>query len=1858
MRSARPERPLRRGLAAACLAAGLLLAPLVAADQHPGVPPPGKVLNEPGAAPAPAVLRVEPVTVTAGSSVSLNLSGSNLQAGMLLDLGPGISVQRGLQVFDAGHARVPIVVAPGAPAGRHLVTVSLPRAGTPAGGTPLKNEGPGYLEVLAPAGGGPVILQSLAPAQVAQGQSATLRLGGSGFVAGMALSFGPGISAAGSVQVLDPQEATLAIQVAPQAPVLLRHPTLLAAGHDVRVEASATLTVTAGAAAPAVPVLGNFPQVPVVLALAPPRLFTGQSATLSLRGINFVPQMQLDLGPGVHAGALNIVSPSQASVPVQVDASAPPGLRWLGLQLSQAQVPLREDVSLLVQHAPVAAQGLVTPRPAPCTQPSPPHPGIIVLDGPLYTGYTYDSGGSFNVPVLTDNLSFAWHEANPGLADRVELRFYQGGTIIARRSLSAAPGYALPHAYDVDPGLIAELTGKVGNRVPKIVNQHTGNPPPIQWDLTWQVVGFHSYSDSCLSPAALRASTALAPVAGTAGRSLALEKPGPAATHEVVVEQSEAVPIHQASNGDPLLDLPAAPTGLACGGASGGGIKYRARGSGGGGAPPPANASNLFLRNLSLQSQANGQTATAGYVDDPWQLAGSLDVSNAPWSLSSMQSTVSSNATTTVNNEALHNVLLDWGDGTVGSLNVQWSSASCKGGPCLPTNSNTSSTTAFNLDGATNGGAFVHGYNQVGTYTVRVYMLPESQVGQALPASLQSGGGGLYGHLVARVGGAPAGAAQAAADAYLLSCQTVDIQHRTDPVTDGPLQLVDLSITGFPGDTAAAGSRRGPIRKLPAKAAAPASVPVPPREGLPLARKPGGLPGGPPAAAVPQFSSCDVDLNGGAAIGFYGLGTVRLSWYQDGQLLGSSDEPLGPSTTRSDAQLKPPAAAPIESTWGGFESPALNLAQIGQHQLQVVAEVVDDQHPTRRALQALGAYAGSAGAAGGGTGSATGTASGLPPLALLGPRGAAAAGLPALAWVQQAPPGAPGLGLNLHAGLLGLRPGGGAELQADPPQRVVSAPAPYAVTAADPKLPCTFNYPVPGGAFVISGLQQGGKATITQRNGQISGTGTLQLRFADASGTGTKDEPVPIHLAGWTLQPDGVTVASGRIDEHPQLKPLRVPGLTAHLDAVSGTVGAPLSTTLSLSLTNTDLHAANGATPSWQGVRAPLTPQGDWYASGQPMPRLLVYDSGFSLSATGATLDLSATQGQGADGQHCQGGSGTGWMGVLLEQAQLSAYSFNLPNPPSAPAPGWGLDSYGLCGLASFPAGSLRMDQGSIGWGQITATASQGAFQAVYGNLKVHVPWLDTDLGSAQASTQLSAGRNAGQGGILLNLDTPASVTRTEGPITLTASGLRFASVPQAGGWAVQSDTRFDFQSPQGQFAGGVVLHGFNYGMDGAASLADGSRARHLSLAGQKGNIGGSSVDLKSVDVQVPPASSGNRLSFAFDSTLTLSKTLPAADVSVSYAVNEPAQGSYLGSGPVTAPFKIDKPFPDANPSVHLSMTPSYVGPAAGGGKSASGVLFSSNLDMAMFGGPPLSGQFVLGYVGNDDYWLAKAVLDLGPGLSLAPVPLSLFQIGGGMGYNVTLDSFKSSNLTQATPSDDGTLLFDAYLLLGTSDHATAGLSGDFVIKPGGQDPGGRMDYHAWLLDPNWSGQSPIYGDFSYSGGVFDGTLNAQLSLLNDQVALDATHDAVHLHVDPAQWYFHLGTQANPISGHVFFASGQAWADLGSDGFLLGLFANLDLDAGDCGSVCAYVHDNWSLSASITPSPLAFSAKATESFNVGACADGHCLSGGVNASVALGLPPPYLDFGYGLSACPVVQLSIDLQALPSANANVGVNSCF
>ena len=1976
MKSARPESSPARRLRVACASA--LLTAIAGSAIFAQTPPPAGVrevaqpaavkpaetpgIMNPGTAQrntptrnvpviAPTVLKVEPVQVAAGQSYTLNLTGTLFQQGMQLDFGPGILIQpKSLALIDASHARVSVQVAAGAPPGQHLVTASIvvPTPGAP--GAPLKNQGPGYVSVVAANATGPLVLERVLPSSVQQGQAITLTLQGSAFSTGMSVSFGPGISASGPVQVQSSEHATLAIRIAAQAPAILRHPTVLITGRDVKVSPEASLTVTAvGKVVPPVPVPTpvSYASVSVLLAVSPARLFAGESYTLTLRGLNLVPQLQVDFGAGIKAnGGLRVQSPSLATLDVTVASNAAAGMRWLGLELPSALTPVRQDASVLVQGMAVPSHGFA-PKPSECKPPHVAHTGTIVLDGPLYSNKTNDVNTVYSVPVLNDEIDLTWHEANAGLADRIEVRFYSGSTLVATKVLTAKPGYALPHDLKPDDSLIATLTQSVSGRATKVVNVNvppSPAPQSIKWDLTWQVVGFKTFYDSCASASA------------RAPDGMQLNRKQLGTGHEIEVEHSEAVPIKQAQTGDPLLDLPDAVTGLACNApstphlATGARFGGRGGGSGGGGGsgsgPPPGGATRLLLQDRDRQSQVNGPTQTAGYVYDTWVLSGKLDLSGSPWSLATSGAVPTNGPKAPSETETVNNVYVDWGDGQIEPFRVSWQGAYCSGSgglnnpnqqgnqqapsqfPCLSNNTETSSATLFDLDHILNPKDFGHPYDQPGSYDVRVYVLPSNTAAQqgALPTSVRAGAGGLYGHLLSRVGqgGTAAGSSSADALAYMLFCQTVQIQNRTDPATNGPLQVKGIEIVGFPDAPATGighvGVARGgaalttpgaksasaappKVAKLPGAAATPASASTPkPLEAATASGVRGVQGQGAGGQSIPQFNSCDANLVGGATLKFVGEGTARFTWYQDGKAIGSSDEPVGPSTARTQQELAPPQATftggpgphlltlvepypPIVTDWPGIESPALSLAQqqIGRHELLVTAEVVQDTRPTGRVLGALGEFAGMSvasaarGSAGtGGTASAKHIAgaaaamttsvpttpavsaalAGAPALGILGPPGAAAAGLPPIAWVGQAPSGAPGVGLHLSLG--GMAPLKQPTYSNHPPDEVVSAPADYQMTAANPALPCTFNFPVKGGgSFQIAGLQDGGKSTVTSQNGSYSGSGTLQAWFADASGTGTQSQQVPIHFKGWTMQGDGVTVANGTFDESPPEHQMFMPGLKTTLARVSGTAGDHVTAYLNASLTNTDIPVASGGpTPSWKNVHATLSPQGDWISEELPMPGLLVYDSGFSLTAASATLDLSQSDGAAPDTTKCVGAGGRNWVGVLLNGAKLTAFNFALQKPPTVDLNGWAIDGYGLCGQASFgPSGTLSVDQGTLGWTRIAAQATGGAFSATYSGLTVHVPWLNTDFTSSQGTTLLKAGKGVAKGGIWLNLDTPSQVKLSEGPVTLTASHLSFGSLPSAGGWAARSDTRFDFSSQQGQFASGIVLNGFDYGMNGAGTFADGSSSRHINLSGQHGNIGGSTVDLESVDVQVGSTAGSTRLAFAFDSKLTLSKTLPSADVPVNYTISQTSQ-TYTGNGPVTTPFDLDKPFPDANPSVHLHMRPTYVGGTAS--KSKSGVLFSSNLDLGMFGGPPVSGQFVLGYVGSDDYWIARALLDLGPtGLAVAPPVINLYKVGGGMGYNVSLASFQYQDLTQAVPQDDGTLLFDASLLIGSPDHTEFGLSGDFVIKPGGQDPGGRMDYHAWLLNPDWSGQSPIWGHFSFSGGVFDGTLNAQFNELGGQVAIDALNDAIHMHVGGGQWYFHLGTQNNPLNGQLFFYHGQAWADIGSDGLGLGLISRIDLDAGDCNGACGYIHDDWTVTAAITTSPVSFSTSGNESFSVGACAGGFCLNANASAYVALSLPPPYLDFKFSIGGCPPGHIDVGIQVLPSLNPNVGGGFC-
>jgi hypothetical protein len=214
--------------------------PAAARDSNPATTVvPGKAATGSTAIAAPTVKQVTPSELTPGQTYTLSLNGVDLQATMQLDLGPGIVVSKAIETEGTTRALVGVQVLAGAPAGRRLVTVTYTPPATLSARPPVKTQGPGFVDVVAPAGGGPVVLDLISPRTVQQGQQVVLTLRGAGFATGMGVSFGPGISASGAVVVQNPSQATVAIQVAAQAPAILRHPTLLVTGRDARVSSDA-----------------------------------------------------------------------------------------------------------------------------------------------------------------------------------------------------------------------------------------------------------------------------------------------------------------------------------------------------------------------------------------------------------------------------------------------------------------------------------------------------------------------------------------------------------------------------------------------------------------------------------------------------------------------------------------------------------------------------------------------------------------------------------------------------------------------------------------------------------------------------------------------------------------------------------------------------------------------------------------------------------------------------------------------------------------------------------------------------------------------------------------------------------------------------------------------------------------------------------------------------------------------------------------------------------------------------------------------------------------------------------------------------------------------------------------------------------------------------------------------------------------------------------------------------------------------------------------------------------------------------------------------------------------------------------
>jgi len=1617
-------------------------------------------------------------------------------------------------------------------------------------------------------------------------------------------------------------------------------------------------------------------QALTILRVTPNQIPAGsQNVELKLEGTNFAPGAAVNFattGGGIASvfsqGGSRFVNNTEIHVFVNVLATALPGGRDVTVTdpnhiAGTGKGLINITAPVLAGLKPVAG-GL---KLAPITLQKFPE-GKILLDQPQWGDqWQGEVEVHYGMPLLSDGLVFQWHEQNPGLADYFELRIYSrdGTTLLAKKLIdgktvmvSGTPTNVVPTYYRPEPAFLEEVLapttpppglklvypqwGGSNNAKQKIVI--TPSPPPSasqmgDGDLQWEVAGFRTYNKDGTAKMYLR-------VAGP-GSSGSSGNSGSQTDIEVEISDRWPLAAPQAPNG-----LDNCPSQLA----SGKGLQLTDVGD-----------PSVVGKDGKIKP---GAVAINDYVGDPFVLSGDFDLSRSPYAThpGDTVNKCSGCLFGNVQQFQFDNLFVDWGDGHIEKLSAPPADPNTSGWnsgvelslpPCAP-----SPTCPYSVS---------HTYDYPGLYNVRVFQLSNADVQQVDPSLVvasvdgpgvhpymaaltvsqyrgtgtsQSGGAptptGALRSLIASSMAQPQGSAPSdvAHRAYMLYCNQITVTNVEDLLADGPLHLKSIDNPNFPGhgvtqgrpgEVKASSVLRASEQVAPQAGAAgmprvapevsppapPTSQPSEPGKVLreaPLAPGAGGGPTGMSAVC----SSCDESMVATTQLHYYGRGRVRITWHldngawppgSDGEVVDIGPSDQRPNLNRQDANKGDPLVRPPAK----FTSQSLSIALSGEwseHVVSVEAEVMPPMPPPRMST-AIATTLGSflkppSGASETDKGANTQVdaasqaqallssltpppASHLPPLKVgfLSPSNIAGPGHGAVVYANDAL-------ATVAATLVAAK-------KTD--QHVWSQPETYAVVKSDPQQPCTFHFPVAGGGhFDVSGLQN----HVTKSGNAYNGTGNLIVHLATATGY-TQYPPIPVKIQGWVV-PDGENVQNGTFDVSPAVTlDADTPGLSGTIDRLQGTAGDKVTATLSVTLTDKTVRLPGVEKPQqWSSVSSTLTPSGDWTKDGLTLPVSLLGWSSFTIQSNSVRLDLSHHDGDAANSL-CGGGSGADWVGVRLVNATIVPYTMDLVSSSSAQrtVTDWGIVGSGICGHFSTGAFTAQLGDGSVHFDSIDATAQSGNFNALYKGMDVHVPWLDADL-KGNAQLQAGGGQQAHITFPLSGSASPKNYTN----VSLKASNLQFTKVENVG-WAIQADARWDFTAENKHFAG--FTQNMYFGMDGRAYFAKGDASKNVSLSGSS-TLGFTLVDLGSVQLSASAAGT-DILDFLFQTTVHLSEVMPAAPVQVNYSINKSGQ-TYSAAGPTNSPFSIQVPYPSGQPSANANVHPQYQG--------GSNTEYSGSVDLDELGGPPIKGEFRLGYQGGHDYWITRVTIGLGQeGVPIIPVPpiMNLYAIRGGLGHNFPLAAFKDQGtLESLSPVMDGSFLFMAGLRVGMPDEFTYMLDGDLTIKASGQDAGARMDFRAWLLTADQSGNGDFQGYFQYAGNNFDGRLWGHLDFMNGVAYLDLGNSennaAIDIHFGNGPWHIDAGKKEGPrIHGHFLIADADCYFMLGSDvGLAIGGSENVRLDVGDDSVASAYVYADMDMGLQITPQPHVIGDFSVDA-GAGACVASVCVSDNVTASV-------------------------------------------
>ena len=1516
------------------------------------------------------------------------------------------------------------------------------------------------------------------------------------------------------------------------------------------------------------------------------------------------------------------------------------------------------NVQAVKQSGPPAVLKIV-----PITQQTFPE-GVITLDVPIPM-QAYE-GGPVVTPVFDDDAVFKWHEQNPGTADYYELRMYAGDktTLLTKMKISGrnviynGGQISLPPTYyRPDSAFLTNVLQQITTEGKSI---RGGEGEIFRMRLYWQVAGFHTYAKNGVAPRQTPPKMLWKEI----GQPVSGMQPSSAGT-----QPSDSTDLEVEVSGLSPLGKTLAPTGLQCtGSATTYGLQPDNIDKPASGDPNdyPGDRWMIYgtvnLENSPYAAHGTPQESGSGLVKTINAMA--FDNVFVDWGDGNVQplsavpannETIDSRGTTFTlpgpaavgpqpQNALLHSYQAA---GTYYMRVFQLSEADAQ--------HVNASVVAASVDGP-------GGIPFLQAAMLQNIALTGSNVsqGNASPTNWQANYQGiLMGGSGSSSGLSPS---QVANDAFMIFCNKAVIMPFQDPLATGPLHLKRIDDPNFPGYDLSPPPKfePKPFTPLPGggaeksgekikaaqttterinteKSAAPSTAP-----GIMLKEEKKVLLPGQPSAGGPAAicSTCDAGIVAESHIYYYGKGQVQVTWTVDGQQQPPQSFALPASTPRANltrwdigeekqtpgvivlVPVKPPNVTESKPA----DSQALPVQPLGMHNVSVVADVVPDPTIPDLSIAVSQTLRGlTAGITAIGTTSTTPSSSkgisssglesaksllntlspppgtSLPPLkvGVLSPTKQVSAGLGAVQYLNGA-----------------LQAIAGAQTSTLPDQHVASSTKEYEAVAADPKLPCTFLFPVNGGVFKIDGLQNGVKRTGTK----YAGTGKLLIQLATSSKGGYQQyPPIPVQITDWDI-PDGQTVSTGKIDVSPgRSLDQSTPALQGTIDRLQAQVTngqkGDMQATLSLALKDNTLMQPGQGPVSWNSVTSVLSPNGDWIAGGLTLPSIVIGWSAFQMeSKGGVTLDLSHndSNGNAPNYTQCGPGSGNDWVGVSFSSLTVYPYTFDFSMPGTSyqmTPNDWGISDQGLCGNLNAGPFAVSVQNGHLSFSSITGPVKDSEVSATYHNLDVYVPLLATDV-TGNATLLTTGGKQAN---VSFVLNTP-SAAKAYGNVSFTAK--QFSLVKMQGMWGVQANTAFSFAAENFPF---LTLKPISYffGMDGRGYFFSGAQAMDIPLGGSA-SLRHTPVTLISAHLTTP--TSGNQLlGVQFATSVQLSEVMPAAPMQVNYELDGTG-GSYSSAGPTNSKVDIDVPYPSGQPTSEAHIHPVY-----SGGPNTE---YSGSVDLTAIGGPSITGEFRLGYQGGHDYWLTRVGVSLPTGAPIAP-GLSLFKVQGGIGHNFPISAFENvGSLSSETPSMDGSFLFMAGARIGTSDEFTCTVEGDLTIEAGGSNAGTRMDFHSWILKQADNSNGDFSGYLQYAGSNFDGRMWGHLGFMNNAAYVDlgsSKNDAaIDFHFGPSgPWHIDFGKQQGPrIRGHLLVSDADMYMMLSSSSLSLGGGEYFDLEAG-AGGISGYIKGGMDVGLTITPQPH-ISGDFSANVEAGACVsvsiplDGSisgCVNVGVSAQV-------------------------------------------